>query len=167
MIRHLQNLPYAGYEIYFEKMLAYGFFPSFFSVNASSDPYWRDMKKIENGRPFFKKYIPVIKKIAAAGWEPVTYATVSSDKVRIERFGNGDIFFTLRNIGSQDQSCIVTLDPKGLDISGNLAGSELLTGDKVKVKGNKMFLEIPAGRTRVIQLSLTMTHEVQMTAQPE
>ena len=55
--------PYKGYEIYFEKMLAYGFFPSFFSVDASNDPYWQDMKKIENGRPFFKKYIPVIKQI--------------------------------------------------------------------------------------------------------
>ena len=71
--------PYKGYEIYFEKMLAYGFFPSFFSVDASNDPYWQDRKKIENGRPFFKKYIPVIKQIAGAGWEPVTYATVNSD----------------------------------------------------------------------------------------
>jgi hypothetical protein len=55
--------PYPGYVIYFEKMLAYSFFPSFFSVDASNDPYWQDKKKVENGRPFFKKYIPLIKEI--------------------------------------------------------------------------------------------------------
>jgi hypothetical protein len=54
--------PYFGYEVYFEKMMAYGFFPSFFSVDASNDPYWQDKQKIENGRPFFKKYIPLIKR---------------------------------------------------------------------------------------------------------
>lgn len=143
--------PYNGYEVYFEKMLAYGFFPSFFSVDASSDPYWKDMKKIENGRPFFKKYIPLIKLIAGAGWEPVTYASVNSEKIRIERFGSaGNLFFTLRNSGSQDQTCIITLDQKGLGITGNPAGSELLTGDKISIKGNKLSLVIPSGRTRVI-----------------
>jgi hypothetical protein len=145
--------PYAGYEIYFEKMLAYGFFPSFFSVNASSDPYWRDMRKIGNGRPFFKKYIPVIKMISAAGWEPVTFAWINSEKVRVERFGNGgNLFFTIRNSGDRDQSCILTLDLKGLDIAGNLAASELLTGEKIKVKESKIPIRIPAGRTRVIRV---------------
>lgn len=71
------DAPYKGYEIYFEKMMAYGFFPSFFSVDASNDPYWQDKQKIENGRPFFKKYIPIIKQIAEAGWEPVTAATTN------------------------------------------------------------------------------------------
>ena len=100
--------PYKGYEIYFEKMLAYGFFPSFFSVDASNDPYWQDKKKIENGRPFFKKYIPIIKQIAAAGWQPVTYASVNSDALRIERFGkSGNLFFTIRNNGNQYISCVV------------------------------------------------------------
>jgi hypothetical protein len=143
--------PYLGYEIYFEKMLAYGFFPSFFSVDASNDPYWQDMKKIENGRPFFKKYIPIIKRIAAAGWEPVTLASVNSESIRIERFGNGEnLFFTLRNNGSKDISCTVLLDLKALAISGNITGSELVAGEKVTVKGNKIVVDIPAGRTRVV-----------------
>jgi hypothetical protein len=146
--------PYKGYEIYFEKMLAYGFFPSFFSVDAANDPYWQDLKKIENGRPFFKKYIPVIKLIAAAGWQPVTCATVNSDALRIERFGTaGNLFFTVRNNGDKDISCTVLIDLKGLSITGNINGSELVAGEKVTVKGNKMFLEIPAGRTRVISVS--------------
>ena len=147
--------PYNGYEIYFEKMLAYGFFPSFFSVDASNDPYWQDINKIENGRPFFKKYIPVIKQIASAGWEPVTYASCSSDTVRIERFGNrGNLFFTVRNNGNKFASAVVTIDMPGLGMAGGLSVYELLEEMPVKTKGNRIFLDIPSGRTKVIRLSL-------------
>jgi hypothetical protein len=145
--------PYNGYEVYFEKMLAYGFFPSFFSVDASNDPYWRDKKKIENGRPFFKKYIPVIKQISGAGWEPVTFASVNSDSVRIERFGNADeIFFTVRNTGTRFISCIISPDLKSLGIAEKIFVTELIENMPVRTKVNKIFLDIPAGRTKVIRV---------------
>jgi hypothetical protein len=146
--------PFKGYEIYFEKMLAYGFFPSFFSVDASNDPYWKDLKKIENGRPFFKKYIPIIKNIAAAGWEPVTFASCDADAIRIERFGSaGNLFFTLRNNGVEYASCVILLDNQSLGIESKYSVYELLEDMPVRVKGNKIFLDIPAGRTRVISVS--------------
>jgi hypothetical protein len=146
--------PYSGYEIYFEKLMAYGFFPSFFSVNASSDPYWQDHKKIENGRPFFKKYIPIIKLIAAAGWEPVTLATSDVASVRIERFGDaGDLYFTLRNNGTKDVQCIVTPDLSALQISGKLSATELVSNQSVKSENNKFYITIPALRTQVIHIA--------------
>jgi len=149
------DAPYHGYEIYFEKLMAYGFFPSFFSVNASSDPYWQDHKKIENGRPFFKKYIPIIKQIAAAGWEPVTGAICSTESIRIERFGYaGHLFFTVRNNGSQDVSCEVNLENLELGIQGEFSALEMVSASKVKTDNNKLFLTIPAGRTQVLQIIL-------------
>lgn len=145
--------PYKGYEIYFEKLMAYGFFPSFFSVDASNDPYWQDHKKIENGRPFFKKYIPIIKQIAAAGWEPVTGATCDNESIRVERFGDaGKLYFTVRNNGGQDVSCEVKLDHSELGIQGKIAALEMVSGTKVKTDGNKLFLNVPANRTQVIQI---------------
>ena len=59
--------PYEGYAEYFEKMLFYGFFPSFFSVNSSNNVYWAYSVKYNQGRPYFKKYIPLIKEISLAG----------------------------------------------------------------------------------------------------
>jgi hypothetical protein len=148
------DAPYSGYEIYFEKLMAYGFFPSFFSTNASSDPYWQDHKKIENGRPFFKKYIPIIRQIAAAGWQPVTFASVNVPSVRVERFGEtGNLYFTVRNNGNQEVKCIVTLDPSELKLSGKFSANELVSKQTVKVENNKMYLTIPALRTQVIQIS--------------
>ena len=148
------DAPYNGYEIYFEKLMAYGFFPSFFSTNASSDPYWQDHQKIENGRPFFKKYIPIIKTIAAAGWEPVTGALGNVASVKIERFGKaGNLFFTVRNNGSQDVKCTVSPDLPELKISGKFAATELVSGLPVKIENNKLYLTIPAQRTQVIKIS--------------
>ena len=147
------DAPYTGYEIYFEKLMAYGFFPSFFSVDASNDPYWQDHKKIENGRPFFKKYIPIIKQIAAAGWEPVTGATCNSESIRIERFGDAQkLFFTVRNNGSQDVSCEVNLENSELGLQGKISALEMVSGAKVKTDNDKLFITVPAGRTQVIQI---------------
>ena len=148
------DFPYKGYEIYFERMMAYGFFPSFFSVDASNDPYWKDRKKIENGRPFFKKYIPIIKRIAGAGWEPVTAVTCNVRSVRIERFGEGgDLFFTIRNNENQDVKCVVSLDLKELKISEKFSATEMLSDQPVKVENNKLYLIIPPLRTQVVQIS--------------
>jgi hypothetical protein len=143
--------PYKGYEIYFEKMMAYGFFPSFFSVDASNDPYWQDHTKIENGRPFFKKYIPVIKQIAEAGWEPVTAATCDQASVRVERFGHGCIFyFTVQNNGNQDASCIVSLNMQELNLADKFSVFEMISEQAVQVDGKQLKLNVPAGRTQVI-----------------
>ena len=145
--------PYVGYRIYFEKLLAYGFFPSFFSTNASSDPYWQDKQKIENGRPFFKKYIPIIKKIAAAGWQPVTFAHAVSPSLRIERFGDStNLYFTVRNNGSRTINTNLIIDSQALDISGNISAVELVSGKEIKAEQNKLFITIPAGRTQVIEI---------------
>ena len=145
--------PYSGYQIYFEKMLAYGFFPSFFSVDAANDPYWRDRKKIENGRPFFKKYIPLIRRIAEAGWEPVTFAVADIKDIRVERFGKtGTLFFTVRNTGTRSVSPVLTLDAAALGIKAGFDAFEMLQNMPLRSKGNRVYLDVPAGRTRVIRI---------------
>ncbi len=147
------DFPFKGYEIYFEKLMAYGFFPSFFSVDASNDPYWKDAEKIENGRSFFKKYIPIIKQIAGAGWEPVTEAVCNVESLRIERFGEfGELFFTVRNNGNKDVQCIVSLNLEELKIFEKFSAQEMVSGQTIKVENNKMYLTIPANRTQVIQI---------------
>lgn len=142
--------PFIGYEIYFEKLLAYGFFPSFFSIDASSDPYWNDAEKIENGRPFFKKYIPIIRKISEAGWEPITAAFCANPNVRIERFGKK--FFTIRNNGEEAIECVISIDLEKLKIPEGFLVKEMVSGQNVKVNNNKIFIDLPAERTRLIQI---------------
>ncbi|HEY5392832.1 MAG TPA: hypothetical protein VIJ57_11990, partial [Hanamia sp.] len=145
--------PYRGYQFYFEKLMAYGFFPSFFSVDASSDPYWKDKEKIEHGRPFFKKYIPIIKKIAAAGWQPVTFAHVSSSSLRIERFGDSsNLFFTVRNNAAEVINSMIEIDVADLGISKKISAVEMVSGKDIKTEDNKLIISIPGGRTQVFQI---------------
>ena len=148
--------PYTGYRVYFEKLMAYGFFPSFFSVDASSDPYWQDKEKVENGRPFFKKYITIIKKIAAAGWQPVTYARASDPSVRIERFGEGkNLYFTVRNDNGKTLNCTILIDKNKLGVGEKFTATELVDSRQMPVSGDKISLSVPSGRTQVIYIAPT------------
>lgn len=146
------RFPYKGYEIYFEKLLAYGFFPSFFSEDASSDPYWQDSVKVERGRPFFKKYIPIIKQISQAGWQPVTYAATAVKNIRIERFGERKkLFFTIRNNGKIDADCAISMDLQALGLD-KYSAFEMIGQQSLKVRSNNIYIKVPVGRTKVIQI---------------
>ena len=54
-------------ERYFQRCLFYGMFPSMFSHNAADNPYWRNPAWYNRDRPLFKKYIPLIRRVAEAG----------------------------------------------------------------------------------------------------
>lgn len=93
-------------ERYFQTSLFYGVYPSMFSVDAASNPYWDNPKWYNRDRPLFKKYIPLIQKISAAGWEPITFAKSDNAVVGVERYGTR--YFTLRNFTKQKQTCLLS-----------------------------------------------------------
>jgi hypothetical protein len=120
-------------EKYFQRSLFYGIFPSMFSADAATNPYWETPALYERDRPLFRKYIPVIRKLSAAGWEPVTQAKSSSPAVYVERYGKR--LFTLLNDTHQPAATTLTID---LTVLGLRTGSapevvNLLTGAKLPV----------------------------------
>ena len=94
-------------EQYLKHQTFYGFYPGIATAGGEERPgyrgwkrYFRSPEQFERDRGLFKKYIPVIRRINRAGWEPVTYAHSSEPKIALERFGSweaGDLHFTLRN----------------------------------------------------------------------
>ncbi len=74
-------------EKYMKRALAYGMFPGFFSADASTKHYFLNPELYERDRPLFKKYMPLCKAVAEAGWEARTGATSSDEKIYVERFG--------------------------------------------------------------------------------
>jgi hypothetical protein len=91
-----------------KRSLAYGMFPGFFSHNASQGHYFTRPELYERDRILFKKYIPLCKLVAEAGWEPVTLAHSSDDRVYVERFG--DKLFTVFNDSAERRTISITLD---------------------------------------------------------
>lgn len=152
--------PYDGYRQYFEKMLFYGFFPSFFSVNSSTDPYWEDSTRYNAGRPYFIKYIPLIKEISGAGWQPVTFAKLNNAGLKIERFGSKEgsiIYFTVLNSNEKDISAVITLDAKNLNIKEISYIKEIIEDKELSFKKTAEGIEIPVNikekSTRLIKIS--------------
>ena len=121
-------------ERYFQRCLFYGMFPSMFSANAADHAYWETPAWYNRDRPLFKKYIPLLKIVSAAGWEPVTYARSANPAVFIERFGTH--FFTLRNDRSTPQTAKITLDAAALGLKAPLRVRSLLTGKDIAAELN-------------------------------
>lgn len=151
--------PYSGYRRYFDRMLLYGFFPSFFSTNATSNIYWNDPVKCEQGRPFFKKYIPVIRDMARAGWQPVSLARLSNRVMRVERFGEaGDstLYFSIYNPGAEAGETRLTIDADAASIGASPLVDEPVDGGTIRATGNERFLELTlnlgAGSAKVIRI---------------
>ncbi len=102
-------------EHYFQRALAFGMLPSMFSHNACDDHYFKNPAWYNRDRALFKRYIPLIKQVAEAGWQPVTGARCDNPAIRLERFGparDGRVHLTIHNPTDRPQSATITLDPK-------------------------------------------------------
>jgi hypothetical protein len=115
MNTNFDNLTHELVERYFQICLFYGIYPSMFSHNSFDDPYWEDPTLYNRDRDLFRRYIPLIRRLNVAGWQPVTYASTSDPEVYIERFGEWlDLHFTLRNMTIETKTMTVTLQADDL-----------------------------------------------------
>ena len=128
-------------EKFFNHCLAYGFFPGFFSAAAhgkkNKERYFRRPDLYERDRPLFKRYIPLMRRVAEAGWRPVNrlFPVDPATGVFAEQFG--DRYVTLFN-PSQTDTRRITVP----------ASYELMSGAKVV---GEMFL--PPETCRVLDFA--------------
>jgi hypothetical protein len=141
-------------EKYFQRCLFYGIYPSMFSHNAADNPYWQNPRWYNRDRELFKKYIPVIKTLSLAGWEPVTNAASSNPDVYVERFGARH--FTLLNPTGQPQTATLTIDPRALSLNGRLTVRNLLTASPVpaEVRGGQLTVNLTLAPEQSVSLEL-------------
>jgi hypothetical protein len=97
-------------EKFMKRSLAFGMFPGFFSPDASSGQYFTRPELYERDRNLFKKYLPLCKRVAEAGWHPVPNARTGNPKVHLERFGEN--YLTVFNDGTESRE--VTLTREGV-----------------------------------------------------
>jgi hypothetical protein len=95
-------------ERYMKRALAYGMFPGFFSHNASQGHYFSRPELYNRDRPLFEKHVPLIKRVAEAGWQPVTRVRSSEAKVYVERWG--ERYLTVFNDSAERRTAVLTLD---------------------------------------------------------
>jgi hypothetical protein len=112
---------------YFRQALLLGFFPGF------SGSYWATPTAYERDRALFKQYMPLIKKIAQAGWKPVNYATPSDAAIYVERFDDqqsNTLYLTAQNSStSTTKTFQMTVDGASLQLSSGAITVKELVGN--------------------------------------
>jgi len=162
-----QQIGRAEMELFMKRSLAYGSFPGFFDWPPSGlgpgGRYWDHPEYYERDRDLFRKYLPLCQALAVAGWEPVTFARSSSDKVYAERFGPGDdgvVFLTLLNEDTQPHETALTIDLNQLSLhSGKVKCMDILTGERVPLQRRQgdavVKLNVPADGVAMLQICTT------------
>jgi hypothetical protein len=128
-------------ELYLKRCAAYAILPSLMESRFGGKlcNYWDTPGLYNRDRSLWKKYIPVIKALSAAGWEPLTYAWSDNPKVYVERFGKpgGPLYLTVLNDSGEGQPARIRLDPVGLG-PGNAAVTEVLGGQPWPVENGQL-----------------------------
>lgn len=130
-------------ERYMKRCLAYGMFPGFFSHNASQGQYFKRPELYDRDRPLFKRYIPLVKRVAQAGWQPITRARCDDEHVYVERFG--DRYLTVLNDSPTQRTATITIEGPAPS-----ACRELVTGRSLDWDGNRLRLALKAEDVAVL-----------------
>jgi len=145
-------------ERYFQRCLFYGVWPGFFDEEAASkDPYWASAKKwYERDRSLFRQYIPLLRRVTTAGWQPLTRASCDNAKILVERFGpdaDGTVFLTVLNDTADTQNGTVTTDLKALGLKQFASALELVSGEAAKPSGHGWGVSLRPQQAEVLCLS--------------
>jgi hypothetical protein len=160
MNTRFDELPPDLVEKYFQRCLFYGIWPSMFSRNASDDPYWQNPDWYNRDRHLFKRYIPLVRRVAEAGWEPVPYAHTGDEAVYVERFGpdeDGGVYLTLLNDSDVERQTVLTVEAGALGLPPDVKARDLIAGGELPVEpaGNALRMHLQMGPEQVRQLHLT------------
>jgi hypothetical protein len=139
------RLSHERVDKYMEHCLAYGMFPGFFSADAATGHYFERPELFERDRPLFRKFVPLCKLVAEAGWEPVTHARASGPTIHVERFGEN--YLTVFNDSAQPHEATITMDD-----TPSAASRDLVSGMAVKWQNKSAAIMLESESVAVLQL---------------
>ena len=137
------NLPRDGVSGYVQSAVAFGIAPE-------TRPF---AKERERDLDLYDTFIPILRKIGQAGWEPVTHAKASDETVWLERFGTGSkgLFFTVYNPTMETQRVEVAVDFDALGYGAGHPVAEIVAGTQIGPAPSAK-LEVPTKSLRVLQV---------------
>ncbi|HWQ92943.1 MAG TPA: hypothetical protein VN673_14800, partial [Clostridia bacterium] len=112
----------------------------------------------ERDRALFRKYIPLLRHVTSAGWQPVTRASCSNPKIWLERYGapfGGAFYLTAFNDSDRIQEGLIRLDP-GL-WEGNRGGAvtNLVSGETLRRGDGEWEIQVAPGSVAVVHFGRT------------
>ena len=131
----------------------------FYGVHPGGLQVLNSPEEAERARPLFKKYAPLIRTIALAGWQPVTAAEDRSGTAKVERWGDPkDVtYFTLRTVADAGGTVQLAVNLRALGLAdAKVAASELVEGREVmsEKSGDQLLLTLPINASETLLLKL-------------
>ncbi|NUQ00494.1 MAG: hypothetical protein HUU35_11635 [Armatimonadetes bacterium] len=112
---------------------------------------WLSGRNVDLHRSLFETYVPVLRDLTAAGWEPIPHAVVNDAAVRLERYGfRDDLYLVLNNTTSDTRTVTLTLDPQALGLvtvsAAGIAERRLLFVDRLSRSKRAIELRVALDR---------------------
>ncbi|MCD6359967.1 MAG: discoidin domain-containing protein, partial [Armatimonadetes bacterium] len=100
---------------YMNRCLLYAAEPSLFKIfSRTNDKFYYSFFErpdwYNRYRHIFIDYVPLVRELGLAGWEPVPYARAADGRVQVERFGVGEDLFLVAYNPNEVQTITTTLD---------------------------------------------------------
>ncbi len=158
------QLPPDYHVSYFHRSALWCIFPSYFNGDYFENGKWVigrffDKPEIyEPVRPLYKQFIPILRRMYAAGWQPVTVARAEPASLRVERYGGGqgrEALLALYNPGKEPVTATLTVPLKQLGLQATGAtGLVSATELPATAQGDTLTIKVPlaADRCEVVQL---------------
>jgi hypothetical protein len=156
LIYNIHDNP-AEMERYYHLCTFYGIYPSFANMRVYKTPEMYAPVAALNNR-----FVPVLRTITRAGWQPIPHARAQPPEVWLERWGpgdDGDVYFTIYNSSKEKQTATVEVDLACLRLqSGSVRVEDLLPPNHasapVSQAAGVFSLSIEPARVRVVRLTL-------------
>lgn len=119
---------------YFARSLFYAFYPSLFSHDAATNPYFENPAFYERDRDLFLQTVPMVKALSVAGWEPLTFATSSESRMLVERYGRNTrdgLYFAIHHDGEGASDAQISLELTALGLTDRVRLIDFADGETV------------------------------------
>ena len=156
LVYNIHNDP-AAMEHHYNLCTFYGIFPSFANMRVYETPEMYAPVAALN-----RRFVPALRAIAAAGWQPITHARTSNTAVWLERWGPdpaGNLFFSVYNSSAEELTAELTIDAAALGLVGKTIGladqlSDFATIATIEEDTASISLDVPGERIRVLRVSV-------------
>lgn len=130
-------------EAAWHRCLAFAITPTFTSM-------WQRPGDLESLRVLYQRFLPLVRRMEEAGWEPVTGAWTEDAGFVIERYG--DRLLAVHSAAARRAEVTVRVDWETLGLAPPESVEELVTRQPLTVAGGAVTVPLEPGRTAVLAL---------------
>lgn len=125
-----------------------------FAITPTMVDAWERPDAMEALRPLYRRFIPIVERLEAAGWQPLTHAVVEPAGVIAERYGReGEVLLALHSPRAGAVDARVRIDWDALGLTPRAEVQELVRGRTLPVEEGQTTVPLPPGSTAVLVLA--------------